>query len=104
MLMFLVYFISEIMLKNVKLVSSIFQQLRFLRTSVVALLIFPLLLLIYSNENLNLIDFTSRILFFYFFVELAFVCELIKNNKGKNTVIFLIFSHLFAINVYKIIL
>ena len=103
-LMLVVYVVSEIFLINEKPVSKLFQYLRFLRTTTLSLLVFPLIWLVFSIESLNLIDFTSRILFFYFFIELAFMSELIKNNKGKKTLIFLILTHLFAINVYKIIL
>ena len=49
--------------------------------------------MMYDADLLNLIDFTSRILFFYFFIELAYISELMKHNKGKSAVLFLIFTH-----------
>lgn len=103
-LMTVIYLISEILLDRNKIVSKFFQHIRFLRTVTMALLIFPLFWLIFNIDTQNLIDFTGRILFFYFFIELIYVAELIKYNTGKKTITFLLVTHLFAFNVYKLIL
>jgi hypothetical protein len=103
-LMTVIYIISETLLGRNKIVSKFFQHIRFLRTVTLALLIFPLFWLLFNIEVQNLIDFTSRILFFYFFIELIYVAELIKYNTGKKTITFLLITHIFAFNVYKLIL
>ena len=99
-----IYLISEILLDKNKIVSKFFQHVRFLRTATMALLIFPLFWVIFNIQVQNLIDFTGRILFFYFFIELIYVAELIKYNTGKKTITFLLITHIFAFNVYKLIL
>jgi len=95
LLLSLVFFISEYFIGNYHRVNNYFEKIRFLRLSFLILLFF-----LAFDQNLN--ELGSRVMFFYFAVELIFLIKAWELNYRKSVLIILL-SYGFALNALNVL-